>query len=250
MVLYWSYIKPQICSLYSLLKLSDCFFTSNTKFLFCFYQYFNRWLNDRLYSISFILSGNVLNSINRTHFRRCEKYSFFSKFYSHNFNEPGLRYKLLLKLSEDTILWKIDPFHCGTFPDQNIFRGNLKTKLSHGDGVICEKRYSSVNCGTAANIALSAISDNNLDICQRARARHECLNSVSKYFSILHHIFRRHLHRNRRTCCFCPKFDTVYAEKWWSAFLSVTKFVCKIFLKVVIWSINFSLNPVLSAKLN
>jgi hypothetical protein len=83
----------------------------------------------------------VLATIDGVDFQIPEPIPFDSKWYSHNFVSPGLRYKIGVCIKTGKLVSFNGPFECGSWPDLKIFRSRLKGMLSVGEKVIADRGY-------------------------------------------------------------------------------------------------------------
>ena len=128
-----------------------------------------------------------LVTVDGTDFRIQEPKPFSTKWYSHKFRGPGIRYELVVCIKTGWIVAYNGPFPCGRWPDIKIFRSMLKQRLYWNEKVIADRGYrgdSSVcHPGTAVNgqhrYAMSVL-----------RARHETINGRLKTWTILKNVFR------------------------------------------------------------
>ena len=94
------------------------------KLTFFYVSFQLKWENRRT-----IQSRNVSISVDGTDCRICEPSPFSSKWYSHKFNGPGLRYEVAVSISTGHLVWAYGPFPCGSHPDISIFKLRLAEKL-------------------------------------------------------------------------------------------------------------------------
>ena len=128
-------------------------------------------------------NGSTCNlTVDGTDFRMLEPSPFWTGWYSHKFNGPGLRYEVGLNIQNGWICWTKGPFAPGKWPDINIFRGWLKKELEKGEMVEADAGYR-------GDFRVSCPSDwrNNKENSMKraARARHETVNRRLKQFNCL-----------------------------------------------------------------
>jgi hypothetical protein len=100
---------------------------------------------------------------------------FDKMWYSHKFKKAGLRYELAVCIQTGWIVWVNGPYPCGSWPDIKIFRHHLKAKLHVGEMVEADLGYrGEQQCIRVPN---NAVSLSNQRAANRARARHETINS-------------------------------------------------------------------------
>lgn len=120
-----------------------------------------------------------------------EQQPFNPKWYSHKFHGPGLRYEIGLSVETATIVWVNGPFECGSYPDNKIFKLDMKGALQNDEYVIADGGYTDYKC--IRNVMASSVSTK---IHQQIRARHETVNERLKNFNVLRHIFRHDLSKH------------------------------------------------------
>jgi DDE superfamily endonuclease len=135
----------------------------------------NRFKGDR---------GNwCLVTVDGTDFRIREPTPFSSKWYSHKFKGPGLRYEVAVAISTGYIVSIHGPFPCGRYPDIKIFRTLLKHQLLPYERVEADKGYRGEPLYVSCPHDFS--SDAKKDAKAKARARHETINRRLKQWSCL-----------------------------------------------------------------
>ena len=120
---------------------------------------------------------------------------FISKWWSHKFNRPGVRYEVGLGIQNVDIFWVNGTFPCGEWPDIKIFRNKMKISLGPGERVESDDVYR----GEHNYIDLpyhSYGSKKWLRKKKRVRSRHESVNSRIKCFKILHSKFKYDLKKH------------------------------------------------------
>lgn len=128
-------------------------------------------------------------SIDGTDCRIQEPTPFDSKWYSHKFRGPGLRYEIGVSIDEGNIIWANGPFQCGSWPDVVIFRSQLKQRLLPDEKVLADRGYGDAKC-------VYEIPGRGARYSSLLRARHETLNGRLKNFAILRGCFRHPLERH------------------------------------------------------
>lgn len=130
-----------------------------------------------------------------TDVRIFEPSPFDSRWYSHKFRGPGLRYEVGVAIWSGGLVWVNGPFRCGDNPDINIFRSGMKKKLEAGERVVADDGYKDARCLRSEHLQGA---DANLH--SRIRARHETINRRFKSFSVIGGRFRHAL--DRHSLCF------------------------------------------------
>jgi DDE superfamily endonuclease len=129
----------------------------------------------------------MLVTIDGVDFQIPEPTPFDSKWFSHKFGGPGLRYEIGVCIKTGKIVSFNGPFECGTWPDLKIFRSRLRGMLSVGEKVISDRGYR----GDARIITPDrAESANHCRAMNKACARHEqTINGRLKTWGILKQVF-------------------------------------------------------------
>ena len=134
-------------------------------------------------------------SVDATDCQIYEPIPFSSKWYSHKFRGPGLRYEIGVCIATGHISWVHGPFPCGRYSDVTIFRLGMKQALVRGEKVVADGGYVDESCEKNPTDR----SKSNLFHSQ-ARARHETVNRRIKQFAIARQRFCHKL--SRHSCCF------------------------------------------------
>ena len=134
-------------------------------------------------------------TVDGTDFRVQQSTVFDTKWYSHKFKGPGLRYEVAVSINGGDIVWTNGPFPCGRWPDITIFRSGLMDNLLPGERVEADRGYR----GQPDKIRIPDQFENleEKKKKQRARSRHETVNRRFKQFNILKHEFRHNLHNHQ-----------------------------------------------------
>ena len=128
-----------------------------------------------------------LVTIDGVDFEIPEPIPFDSKWYSHKFGGPGLRYEIGVCIKTGKIVSYNGPLECGRWPDLKIFRSKLKQMLSLGEKVVADRGYR----GETRIIAPDSARDGrHYKAMNNARARHETINGRLKTWGILKPVFR------------------------------------------------------------
>jgi hypothetical protein len=115
---------------------------------------------------------------------------FSSRWYSHKFKGPGLRYEICICIQTGWIVWKNGPYPCGPFPDLTIARHKLHGAMDEGEMYVadrgCKDDWEYGDCPTGYNTPGQRMKS-------IVRARHESVNARIKKFKILSTPFRNQL---------------------------------------------------------
>ena len=118
---------------------------------------------------------------------------FNKAWYSHKFKHAGLRYEVAVSIKKGDIVWIHGPFAAGSWPDINIFRDSLMSHLGPNERVEADDGY----IGEAPRHVKCPKSfvnpDENRQMQQRARARHETVNKRFKQWGCLTQTYRHDL---------------------------------------------------------
>lgn len=124
-------------------------------------------------------------SVDGTDLEIQEPSDFNSKWWSHKLNTAGLRYEIGVCIQSSLINWAFGPFPCGRYPDDIIFRLELKHKLGDNEVVIADKGY------TDEKRVLSGLTnDGDGSLAKLIRARHQIGNKRIKQFNVMSHRYR------------------------------------------------------------
>ena len=80
-------------------------------------------------------------SVDGTNFKIQQPQIFETKWFSHKFKGPGLRYEVALNIQTGDIVWSHGPFPPGAHMDLAIFLQGLAHKLEPGERVEADKGY-------------------------------------------------------------------------------------------------------------
>ena len=128
-------------------------------------------------------------------FKICEPKPFQTKWYSHKFKGPGLRYEKGASRSTGIIVWTHGPLPCGSYPDVKIFRLGMRKALDTDEYVDADRGY-----GDEKFKGQNDMIDMHRDLHRVIRAGHETINSRMKSFLVLGHRFRHKL--SLHSACF------------------------------------------------
>lgn len=78
-------------------------------------------------------------TVDGTYFTINETTPFSPRWYSHNFRNAYLRYKVGITVNGGNIFWAYGPFPCGPFIDLRIFRLNLRKMLLSNEKMIADQ---------------------------------------------------------------------------------------------------------------
>lgn len=116
---------------------------------------------------------------------------FDSKWYSHKFNGPGVRYEIGLSILSGDLMWVNGPFCCGKYPDIRIFKKDMFRSLDNNEYIVGDNGYKHGRVITPDSVA-----DDFFEIHAWIRARHETINKRLKQFAVLKHVFRHNLEKH------------------------------------------------------
>lgn len=110
-----------------------------------------------------------------------EPWPFESKWYSHKFNGPGVKYEVGISISNCDIVWINGPFVCST-NDSSIFQNTLADLLASDEGVEVDSGYLGHN-----KFKTPATNNSHTQRLQKnkVRGRHENVNGKLKVFNVL-----------------------------------------------------------------
>jgi hypothetical protein len=116
-----------------------------------------------------------------------EPTNFSSRWYSHKFRGPGLRYEIAVCIKTGKIVAFNGPFECVGWPDLKIFRNKLKWNLGPCEKVVADRGYRGDD---KICIPDDFINNQHKRAMSLARARHETINGRLKTWGILKDDFR------------------------------------------------------------
>jgi hypothetical protein len=119
-----------------------------------------------------------------------EPIPFSSRWYSHKFKGPGLRYEVAVCIQTGWIVWKNGPYPCGPFPDLTIARDKLHGEMAPGEMYVADRGYSDAYEFGDTPTGYNTTGQRMKSI---VRARHEGVNARIKKFKILSTRFRNQL---------------------------------------------------------
>lgn len=136
-------------------------------------------------------------SLDGTDFRIMEPTEFDTKWWSHKFNGPGLRYEIGICIRTGNIVWAhggfpYGGFPCGAWPDLRIARDAIIEFLQPGEKIIADRGYNDANYFEVPN------GTEGDQIKKQILARHETVNRRIKKFSSMSVRFRHSLHLHPR----------------------------------------------------
>jgi DDE superfamily endonuclease len=122
-------------------------------------------------------------TVDGTDFRIEQPTPFSTRWFSHKFKGPGLRYEVAVSILGGDIVWTNGPFPCGAWPDISIFRSGLIDNLLPQEMVEADRGYR----GQPDKIRTPDDYRNSTerDLKKLARSRHETANRRFKQFKIL-----------------------------------------------------------------
>jgi hypothetical protein len=152
-------------------------------------------------------AGNewCMTTTDGTDFRINQPSPFSTRWYSHKFKGPGLRYEVCLSIQGGNIVWTNGPFPCGAWNDITIFRNGLMEKLKDGEMTEADAGYR----GQPDKVRVPSDWHTRKEKRMKAlaRARHEHINARFKTYKILKLPFRHDLQRHqnvfRAICVLC-----------------------------------------------
>ena len=126
-------------------------------------------------------------SVDGTDFKIQEPIPFSTKWYSHKFKGPGVRYEIGVTISTGHIVSSHGPFPCGEFPDLKIFRQGMRNNLGPGEKVIADDGYRGDSKVCTKH---DARDEQHQLVMGLIRAHHETINRRLKTWKSLHSTYR------------------------------------------------------------
>lgn len=126
-------------------------------------------------------------SLDGTDFRVREPQPFNTKWFSHKFHGPGLRYEIGISIVEADIVWASGGLPCGEWSDLKMAK-DLYLKYANEEKTLADRGYR--------NKRFFKQPTNMLE--KRILSRHETLNGRIKEFAIMSNRFRNSLKKHPR----------------------------------------------------
>lgn len=114
---------------------------------------------------------------------------FSSKWYSHKFRGPGIRYEIGLCIRTGKIVWANGGYPCGMFSDLKLAREAYVLSVNDKELTLADKGYKDANFFILP-------SEQNTVYHNIIMSRHETVNKRIKQFNILKMPFRNHLEKH------------------------------------------------------
>lgn len=128
-------------------------------------------------------------SIDGVDFKIDEPTPFSSRWFSHKFRGPGLRYEIGLCIRSGNIVWKHGGYPCGEYSDLKLAREAYIYSVCRGEYTMADKGYND-----AAYFILPNLINQNTH--KFIMSRHETVNKRLRHFNILKHTFRNSLDKH------------------------------------------------------
>lgn len=140
-----------------------------------------------------IRHNRCMVTVDGTDFRIKEQFPFDSRWYSHKYNGPGVRYEFAISIATGWIVRVYGPFPCGDWPDLRIARHELIYILEPGEYYIADKGYRD-----GYNWCYSPTGDDTYADRQIAalRARHENVNRRIKEWGAMQQKWRHPIEKH------------------------------------------------------
>lgn len=118
--------------------------------------------------------------------------------FSYKYRAAGIRYEIALCILTSDIVWIHGGFPAGDWNDLEIFRHALIHELDPNERVETDKGYRGVFPATAKVPGLSISTQQQEEMRERVRGRHETINERMKNFKVMGERFRHdiRLHTN------------------------------------------------------
>ena len=141
-----------------------------------------------------VIPGNkCLISVDGTDCPIYEPTPWSSKWYSHKFEGPGVRYEIAISIQTGWIVWLNGPFPCGDWPDIRIARTCLNHHLDDGEYYLADGGYGDNYQYAVTPRGLWKFGDRQIQV---VRARHETVNSRIKIWRALSSKWRHELDKH------------------------------------------------------
>ena len=133
-------------------------------------------------------------SVDGTDCRIQEPSPFNPKWYSYEFKGPGVRYEVGVGLQTGWIVWVNGPYPCGAWADLKIARDLFVQALAPGETYVADGMVH-------AEAATGLNANDDQEMMNLARARHETVNCRLQRFGVLSQVFR-HGSTEKHALCF------------------------------------------------
>ncbi len=124
-----------------------------------------------------------------TDFKIEEPTPFSTKWFSHKFKGPGLRYEVGICIRTGHMIWINGGFPCGDYPDIKVAREAFVSFLDRGEKALTDKGYRDDNFFVIPNLK-------NKKLHRRIMSRHETVNRRMKQFQALKQVFRHNIDKH------------------------------------------------------
>jgi hypothetical protein len=125
-------------------------------------------------------------TVDGTDFKIKEPHPFSTSWWSHKYNGPAVRYEVGVSI-EGWIVWVNGPYPAGSWPDLVIAQHILPNALLPGEQYIADDTYRTAE----ALLPEDAATVEEYHFMAAARARHEQVNRLFKFFKIVADRFGR-----------------------------------------------------------
>lgn len=115
-----------------------------------------------------------------------EPQPFSTRWYSHKFKGPGLRYEIGLNIRTGDIVWKNGGYPCGEYPDISVARQAYVFFVNDNEKTIADLGYQDEKFFILPKDSYNAIHS-------RILSRHETVNKRLKQFRVLKVEFRHNI---------------------------------------------------------
>lgn len=127
-------------------------------------------------------------TVDGTDYSIYEPIPFSTKWFSHKFNGPGLRYEIGVCIQTGDIVWTHGPFPCGEWSDLRMFWSRLINRLLPGEMVEADKGH--IGEPHKVRTPRDHVSQSDKRAKDRARSRHETVNRRLKQWGCLAETYR------------------------------------------------------------
>lgn len=128
-------------------------------------------------------------SLDGVDFKINEPTPFSTKWYSHKFRGPGLRYEIGLNIRSGEVVWANGGYPCGQYPDLKLAREAYTSLVNPGELTVADAGYNDVNYFIQKNAR--NVKDHSVIM-----ARHETVNKRIKQFKILKYTYRNAIEKH------------------------------------------------------
>ena len=136
-------------------------------------------------------------SVDGTDCQICEPWPFTKAkspiWWSHKINKAALRYEVGLCIVSGDIVWLNGPYAAGSWNDEKIFRDCMIHYLDKDEQIEADSGYRGSDPEFVKSPSMALRQNEDADLKNRVRARHETVNKRLKQFKMLDGAYRHNI---------------------------------------------------------